>query len=226
MLVHAEGRIAADAPDVGFLPIMQRKRLSLQSKIALYLANDTVSRSMYSRETLASVFATRYGECRRSYSILEGIVKAEAPTPAAFSASVHNTASGLWSIAAQCTAPSTTVTASDATLHAGLLEAAGMSFETGNQVLFVYADVPLPERYGDQDKAGAATGFAAIVESEAAEAASEGTLSFDLSYAPRKDAPPAAKAVAQVAGLVELLTGTVTKFCACDGRIAWNLATA
>jgi hypothetical protein len=223
MLVHAEGRIAADAPDVGFLPIMQRKRLSLQSKIALCLANDTVSRSTYPRETLASVFATRYGECLRSYSILEGIARAEAPTPAAFSASVHNTASGLWSIAAQCTAPSTTVTASDATLHAGLLEAAGMSFETGEQVLFVYADVPLPERYGNQDKAGATTGFAAIVEPEAA---CEGALSFDLSYAPGEGASPAATAVAQVAGLVELLTGTVTKFCACDGRIAWNLASA
>jgi hypothetical protein len=223
MLVHAEGRIPADAPDIGFLPAVQRKRLSLQSKIALYLANDAVSRSAYQRETLASVFASRYGECRRAYAILDGIARGEAPTPGGFSASVHNTSSGLWSIAAECSAPSSTVAAGDATLHAGLLEAGGVSFETGRPVLFVYADVPLPERYGDQDRAGAATGFAAIVEPEAA---LEGTLSFDLSYAPGDRASPASRAVAQVAGLVELLTGTVTEFCACDGRIAWNLVSA
>lgn len=223
MLVDARGRDEAATPDVSFLPLTQRKRLSLLSKTGLFLADRTVSQSPHPRAAMASVFATRYGECQRTYSILEGIARETAPTPAAFSSSVHNTTSGLWSIAAQSHLPSTTVTAGDATLHAGLLEASGMCAESGNAVLFVYADVPLPQRYGSEDKAGAPTGFAAIIESESTR---EDAAPFDLSFAPKDESCCALSAVAQVAGLVDLLTGSVTKFRACDGRITWNLASA
>lgn len=223
ILVDARRSVAADTPDVSFLPVAQRKRLSLLSKIGLCLAHHTVAQSTRARSALANVFATRYGEYQRTHSILEDIAKKTAPAPAAFSSSVHNTTSGLWSIAGQSLAPSTTVTAGDATLQAGLLEAAGINSEIGEPVLFVYADVPLPERYDAEDRTGAAVGFAAIIEPATT---LENTATLRLSYTLEDDPSPPVTAAVQVATLVELLTGTVTKFRACDGRITWNLACA
>ena len=162
-LTDPNGIRPVEAPDITFLPINLRKRLSLESKIGLWLANHTLCQRSYARDALLSVFASRYGEYRRTYSILYGLSKGEAPTPAAFSSSVHNTTSGLWSIAAKSMAPSTTVSAGDATLQMGLFEAADTARESRGPVLFVYSDVPLPERYGSQDRIGAPTGFAAVL---------------------------------------------------------------
>lgn len=218
-IIDAQSRVAAAVPDIGFLPLNQRKRLNLLSKIGLCLADRAVSQSPHSSAFLTSVFATRYGECQRTYSMLESITGGVPPSPAAFSSSVHNTTSGLWSIATQCLAPSTTVTAGDATLYAGLLEAADVGAETREPILFVYADVPLPDRYSAYDRSGGAAGFAAVIEPERSE---DAVSTLDLAYAPNDDGPRTST-VQQVRGLVELLDRTVTEFRASTGLITWNL---
>jgi len=198
-----------------------RKRLSLQSKIGLSLADRTIQQSFHARDRLPNVFASRHGEYPRTYSIIEGLAEQELPSPAAFSQSVHNTAAGLWSIAAECAAPSITIASGEATLYSGFFEAASLSEEITGPVLFVYSDVPLPSRYGDQDRIGAAVGFAAVVDS----AKEDGTaITYKLDHRRAIDNADGREAVEHVAGLVQLLIGNAKQACLNDGRIAWEFS--
>jgi hypothetical protein len=60
--------------------------------------------------------------------------------------SVHNTGSGLYSIASGNTAPSTAIAAGRDSLAMALIEAAGQ-LQYATEVLVVFADEPLPENY-------------------------------------------------------------------------------
>ena len=138
-----------EKPDLSFLPLVMRKRLSVQCKAALWLSHEVIQSSDHTHipKDIHSVFATRYGEFTKTYAILNDILDGEIPSPAAFSSSVHKTAAGLWGIAQHSLSPSTTLSAGDNTLCAGLLEAALQARELGEPVLFHYSDVPLPDVY-------------------------------------------------------------------------------
>lgn len=159
-----------DKPDLSFLPLVLRKRLSLQSKAALWLSNEVVGLSDKEivRQELQTVFATRYGEYDRTYSILNDILEGEPLSPAAFSSSVHNTAAGLWTIACQSLSPSTTVSAGELTLFAGVLEASLQAESCGGPVLFHYSDVPLPAVYQRWSCVSQPVAISALVYPEAA----------------------------------------------------------
>ena len=64
----------------------------------------------------------------------------------AFSFSVHNTASGLYSIASGNTTPSTAIAAGFDTLPMAILEAIGQ-LQRHDEVMVVYAEEPLPDAY-------------------------------------------------------------------------------
>jgi hypothetical protein len=65
-------------------------------------------------------------------------------SPTDFHNSVHNAASGYWSIAAQCMRPTTTLAAFDASFAAGLLEAAALVRDLDSDVLLVAYDAVAP----------------------------------------------------------------------------------
>jgi hypothetical protein len=65
-------------------------------------------------------------------------------SPTDFHNSVHNAASGYWSIAAQCMRPTTTLAAFDASFTAGLIEAAALVRELNSDVLLVAYDAVAP----------------------------------------------------------------------------------
>jgi hypothetical protein len=60
--------------------------------------------------------------------------------------SVHNTGSGLYSIASGNTAPSTAIAAGRDSLAMAMIEAAGQ-LQYARELLVVFADEPLPENY-------------------------------------------------------------------------------
>ena len=65
-------------------------------------------------------------------------------SPTDFHNSVHNAATGYWSIGAHSTAPSTALCAYDASFAAGLLEAACLVATEARTVLLVAVDLPYP----------------------------------------------------------------------------------
>lgn len=134
-------------PDVSFLPAMLRRRLSPLSKSAFY-----VSYKCLNGGSCRTVFASRHGECDRTVDILRAINRKDAVSPTAFSLSVHNAASGLYTIARKETYASTAIAAGKNTFAAGWLEAASL-LDTGEeeQVLLVYYDQPSTEIYSEFD---------------------------------------------------------------------------
>lgn len=138
-------RAIADAPDsppVDFIPAMQRRRLSRLSRLSLAAAYSCAG----SDYQLPAVFASRHGEIHRTLGLLSDLAQDEPLSPMAFSLSVHNTASGLYSIATGNTAPSTAIAAGADTLPMAIIEAMGQ-LQRHDEVMVVYAEEPLPDEY-------------------------------------------------------------------------------
>ena len=141
----AEGSLLqGDAsPKLLAVPAMQRRRMSRLSKMALEVAYACSGENT----TLRTVFASRHGEIHRTTKILNELFSGEGVSPTAFSLSVHNAASGLYSIARNAPAPTTSVAAGQNTFMAGLFEALGFLKQAEQRVLLVFAEEPLPEAY-------------------------------------------------------------------------------
>lgn len=136
----AELPVEGKMPSLKFLPAMLRRRLSPTGKMALKVAYDCG----VDKEPIRTVFSSRHGEANQTIPLLHDIVRQEPVSPTKFSLSVHNTASGLYTITAKNTAPATAIAARLDTFEVGFLEAAAI-LATGREerVLVVYSDAPL-----------------------------------------------------------------------------------
>ena len=137
-----------DTPPVDFIPALQRRRLSRLSRLALaaaYACEDS-NPAIENRHRLPTVFASRHGEIHRTVGLLTDLANDEPLSPMAFSLSVHNTASGLYSITSGNTAPSTAIAAGLDTLPMAFIEAIGQ-LQRHEEVMLVYAEEPLPDDY-------------------------------------------------------------------------------
>lgn len=93
------------------------------------------------------VFASRWGEIARSVALLRDLARGGPLSPTAFSLSVHNASSALYSIARADTANYAAVSAGPASAAAGVCEAIGLLAQGAPQVLVVSVEAELPEPY-------------------------------------------------------------------------------
>ncbi|MBB1314304.1 MULTISPECIES: beta-ketoacyl synthase chain length factor [Aliivibrio] len=134
-----DGKIPVDK-----IPAMARRRMSSLSKLAVQTALTLSEHN--SIDYL--VFASRHGELTRTTTLLEDILKGEDASPMAFSQSVHNTASGLFTISAKKPIPVTSIAAGENTFHSALVEAAAYLYENpDHNVLVVDFDEPTSSHY-------------------------------------------------------------------------------
>lgn len=133
-------------PVISFVKPMARRRMSRLSRMSLEVAEACRSNNA----NPFYVFCSRYGEYSRTGEALRAIVRGDPMSPAVFSGSVHNTSAGHFTILHEDQAPTTTVTAGEATLEAGMLEA-WTALKSGRctHALVVYHDEPLPDFYGN-----------------------------------------------------------------------------
>lgn len=132
------------APAIPFVDPLLRRRLGRLSRMALHVAHEAAAQETQ----LSTVFASRHGELSRTVSILHALSVNEAPSPAAFSLSVHNSAAGIFSIARADQSPSTALAAGEETLLWALQDAAiRLVTDPDSAILLVYADEPLPTEY-------------------------------------------------------------------------------
>lgn len=149
------------SPDVGFLSAMFRRRLSRLSRMALRVAHDCLPAS---RPAIYTVFCSRHGELERTMELLGSIVAGEPLSPTGFSMSVHNTASGLYSIANQDKSPSSAVASGLDTLESAFLDAAAfLHTHTASKVMLVVADDTLPKPFTDLTEAASPPHAAAFL---------------------------------------------------------------
>lgn len=131
-------------PDVRFIEPLLRRRLGRLSRMALHVAHQAAAEL----ESVPTIFASRHGELSRTVDMLHALAAHEAPSPAAFSLSVHNSAAGIFSISRGDPSPSTALAAGEETLLWALLDATTrLTADPDSPILLVYADEPLPSEY-------------------------------------------------------------------------------
>ncbi len=130
------------APRPASLPARERRRAGLMISLGVEVAHQACEVAGVPKDAVPSVFASALGDtavteymCRR----LAQPTKVLSPTR--FHNSVHNAASGYWTISARNRSPSTFVGAFLESFGAGLLEAASQSVATRGPVLFVACDI-------------------------------------------------------------------------------------
>lgn len=123
---------------------MFRRRLSQLSKSSLQVAFDCLQGEKH----VPTVFASRHGEMHQLVKLLTSIITGEEVSPAAFSMSVHNTASGLLSIADENRTPTTSTSAGQFTFEHAFIEAVGiLNHGPSEKVLLVVADECIDKSY-------------------------------------------------------------------------------
>lgn len=128
-------------PDVSFLPAMFRRRLSPLSKMALLVAHQCRGED----GPVPTVFCSRHGELNRTIGLLQDIAAGELISPTGFSMAVHNTGSGLYSIANKDTSISTAIAGGIDSFQSAFIDcAAALATGKHEKVMLVMADQPLP----------------------------------------------------------------------------------
>ena len=177
-----------------FLSTKKRRRLSTISKITLDVAMGASAKE----KPLPSVFASRRGEVQRMAGLLQDICAGEDISPTAFSLSVHNTASGLFSIYQDNQSPSTAVAAGNDTVIAGLTEVCSQLTCGQDEILLVIAEDTLPELYQPLAEGYETAIAAAFVVTTKPQ--------FTLEIVPSKDKQTPATIDTQVKSLLRLIT--------------------
>ncbi len=131
----------ATRPVARSLPAAERRRVPDGVAVALEVAREALSTSDVG--DLASVFASAYADLAivdYLCSTLASDPKSLSPTR--FHHSVHNAASGYWTMATPSHGPSTAIAARDETVAVGLIEAASQVATERRPVLLVLFDTP------------------------------------------------------------------------------------
>jgi hypothetical protein len=136
---------ATRIPTPDLLPPAERRRLGAVVKLAIATGLQAVRAAGADAATLATVFASSGGDGANCHAICETLAGPDRLiSPTRFHNSVNNAASGYWGIAVRAMAPSTTVSAFDGSLGAGLLEAFALLADSHAPVLLVVYDHPYP----------------------------------------------------------------------------------
>jgi Beta-ketoacyl synthase, N-terminal domain len=133
------------APDVSFLPAMQRRRLSRLARMAFSVGWPLAE----GHAQLPLVFVSRHGETPRTFEILSDLAADQPLSPTQFSLSVHNAVIGLWSILRGETSEMTALAAAGDGLEHGVIEAAALLADGAPAVLLIVTEEQPPHAYAD-----------------------------------------------------------------------------
>ncbi|HET7525344.1 MAG TPA: beta-ketoacyl synthase chain length factor [Burkholderiaceae bacterium] len=133
-------------PAPGRLPSTERRRAGVGVKASVAVADQACTMAGIAVDAVATVFTSASGDPETCHAMCEALARPERLlSPTRFTNSVHNAPAGYWHIAAQSRCASTSLAAYDASLCAGLLEAAAQCGVSGAPVLLVACDMPYPE---------------------------------------------------------------------------------
>lgn len=119
----------------------ERRRATNSVRIAFGACEDAVGSRIEDATQLAAVFASSGGDYGIHDQICRGLLREEpVVSPTQFHNSVHNAAGGYWGIASNSKAPSTSLSAYDHSVSAGLLEAIPMAALEQQPTLLVFSD--------------------------------------------------------------------------------------
>ncbi|MGN1392493.1 MAG: beta-ketoacyl synthase chain length factor [Succinivibrionaceae bacterium] len=102
------------------IPMMLRRRLNNAGKMAIGLSLNLINNSSYNIGKV--IYASRVGESLRCVQLLNEMVLDKGVSPTEFSASVHNSNVGVFSIAKKYHCETTAIAAGNRTFYSGLVD--------------------------------------------------------------------------------------------------------
>jgi hypothetical protein len=130
-----------EAPDVGFIPPMQRRKMSRLARLAVGIAEEVACGGMP-----PVVFASRFGEWRQSAEQMFRYCSEKDMSPAGFGLSVHNAAPSLLSILKGNRTAYIAISGAELTFDAWMLESAATLCHE-DEVLAICAAEGVSEAY-------------------------------------------------------------------------------
>jgi hypothetical protein len=130
-------------PDLGFLPPLQRRRLSPLARMAVACAWPLAD----APSPMPVVYASHHGETTRGYDLLHCLARDEALSPTSFSLSVHNATVGMWSILRKETVESVALSVAGDGLESAIAEACLLLAAGHPHALVVLAEEAPPAAY-------------------------------------------------------------------------------
>ncbi len=128
------------------LPAAERRRAGAVVKVALAVGQEAVMASSLQASALPSVFTSSSGDGLNCHEICSALASSDRLiSPTRFHNSVHNAASGYWSISSGAMVSSSVLCAFDGSFAAGLLEAMAQVMLEQTAVLLVAYDTDYPE---------------------------------------------------------------------------------
>ncbi len=130
-------------PDV--LHAAERRRAPATVKLAVHVAQAACNMADANPAALTSVFSSSLGDTEISdYMCTELAQSQPSLSPTRFHNSVHNAASGYWTIAVGCMHPANAISAGEHSFGTGLLEAVTLLNSDADRVLLVAYDITAP----------------------------------------------------------------------------------
>ena len=161
------------------LPRTERRRAGKSVRLSMTACWEAVESSGLDPADLPMVFASSTGDTEVLSHTCAALAEPERMvSPTRFHNSVHNAASGYWSIAVGTHEPATAIAAHDETAASGLLEAGMQASTTGRPVLLVIYDIPFPEPMCQAEPISEPLAVAMVLRS--VDNDSQGTLSLSL----------------------------------------------
>ncbi|MDO8206534.1 MAG: beta-ketoacyl synthase chain length factor [Gallionella sp.] len=133
-------------PSPALLPAAERRRSGAIVKLTLATGLEAINAAGLDAASLPSVFSASGGDGENCHAICEMLASSDRQiSPTRFHNSVHNTASGYWSIATGAMTASSVLCAFDASFGAGLLEAISQVVVDNTRTIMLACDTPYPE---------------------------------------------------------------------------------
>ncbi|HIG76470.1 MAG TPA: hypothetical protein EYQ48_00565 [Candidatus Lambdaproteobacteria bacterium] len=131
------------SPKLPYVPTIRRRRLSDLGRMVMQVIFNFKNTTDLS--SVNSVLASHHGELKTTLELTDLLINGDLFSPQKFSHSVHNTASGLFSIEVRNRQPSTALSGGEASFCYGFLEALTMQHRYPEQnTLLVVADESVP----------------------------------------------------------------------------------
>ena len=169
VLCGEQSWVHAELPNFSptLLPPNERRRASRAVRLAFRVAEEAMSMGNANAGHLASVFASSDADTWILDRLCTALAQ-DAPvvSPTDFHNSVHNAAPGYWHIATRSRAPSTSLSAFDASFTAGLLEAVTQVHAEDIDCLFATYDLQPPPMLGACRAIGEPAGVALLLSAE------------------------------------------------------------
>jgi hypothetical protein len=135
---------ALTLPSPQALPANERRRASQVVRLTLACADQALQASPFAVDQLRMVFASDEGTGEVCQQMLESLATSREVSPLVFHNSVHNAPSGYFSIGYQNRQSALSVSLGRESFASGLLCAVSEAVSTGQPVLFLNYDAPMP----------------------------------------------------------------------------------